>query len=255
MSTRKDPVRLLLDADVPEGQRALLRHDASFAPPPEAADQVWKGLAGALGAAAVAGAATQASKARSTLGTTATNLAAVVLALGLLTAAIVVGVRVAAPPVAPPPTAPVASAPKAAAPALAPPTERVAGERSPWADTPASEANHARPPVASPKPAPRIKPRPAAPPGEESTLIDQARLALRSGDPTRALKLLEECRRVFPAGAREEERELLTIQALVSAVRGTEAKARAAAFLRRYPDGPRAREVRALGLGAPEKMK
>jgi hypothetical protein len=236
VSTLKDPVRLVLDADCPQGQRALLRHDAGFEPPREAADQVWRGLAGAL---AAAGAATATPKA-----TAAAKLVAVALALGALTAAIVLGTHLVAPPAAPPPAAAVAPP----APTSLPRLEPAAGGPSPRGDAPAPAAEHAQP-FAAAKPAVRVKPRPPAPSGDESTLIEQARLALRSGDPTRALKLLEECRRVFPAGAREEERELLTIQALVSAVRGTEAKARAAAFLRKYPEGPGTGEIRALGLG------
>ena len=76
----------------------------------------------------------------------------------------------------------------------------------------------------------------------------QARQALRGGDATRALRLLAQCRRLFPTGVLAQERERLTIEALAAAGRGPEASARAAEFLRKYPDSPHAGEIRALGL-------
>jgi outer membrane protein assembly factor BamD (BamD/ComL family) len=83
-------------------------------------------------------------------------------------------------------------------------------------------------------------------------LIEEARRALRGGDPARALTLLETCRRLFPEGPLEREREWLTIQSLVGTVRGRDAKDRAAAFLKKFPDDPHARDLRAMGLAPKE---
>ena len=82
-------------------------------------------------------------------------------------------------------------------------------------------------------------------------MIRDARQALRAGNAARALRLLEEARQLFPTGVLQQERERLTIEALVKDGRRADASARAAAFLRRYPDSPHASEIRALGLDAP----
>jgi hypothetical protein len=272
MSSLKDPVRLVLDPSCPDGQRELLRHGASLEPPRDAEGVVWQALVGTLGAAAVGDAADASGKtttpanATKAVGATTQTLVAVVLALGALTGVVALGAHFVAATKAPPPVSkaspPVAAPqpPAPRAPAWAPPPEPTAVEKSPWEHAPPPVTNRAQPAAGSPKSV-RAKRQPAgaaATPspdtrsGDETASIEEARLALRSGDPARALRLLEECRRRFPAGVLGQERELLTIQALVSAVRGRETRERAAAFLRKYPRSPHAGEIRALGLGAPE---
>ena len=82
------------------------------------------------------------------------------------------------------------------------------------------------------------------------TLIKEARQALRDGNAARALRVLEECRRLHPAGVLVQERERLTVEALITGGRAAEASARASEFLRKYPDSPHAGEVRELGRRA-----
>jgi len=64
----------------------------------------------------------------------------------------------------------------------------------------------------------------------ERALLDDARSALGSGDAATALTLLDDHGRRFPRGQLGEEREALTIQALVMLQRSEEARARAAHF-------------------------
>src|SRR5262249_28508961 len=116
------------------------------------------------------------------------------------------------------------------------------------------EAKRARPTPAahrSVRAAAAARSVPGGPPShlrQETTLVSEARQVLRGGDPAGALRLLDECRRLFPNGVLVQERERLSIEALVAAGRPAEASARAAEFLRKYPDSPHAGEIRGLGL-------
>jgi len=76
----------------------------------------------------------------------------------------------------------------------------------------------------------------------ERALLDQARGALVQGEPRRAMLLLVRHRTRFPSGALAEERDAMTIEALVAESRYGEARAMAQAF--------RARNPRSLFLGA-----
>jgi hypothetical protein len=266
MSTGNDPVRLIADPGCPESQRTLLRLGADIAPPRDAEARVWTALAGALGGAAVAaGMAVDASTKTITTATDAkagllslkvVALTAALTALGVLGIAVLVATRNARPPAG---AAPV--------PAVEAPPRALTSPRAPTQTA-------TQPPTPTPTPAPAPAPRGAvAPParvaaptypgahralgsparrlGEETTLIRDARQALRAGNATRALRLLEEARQLFPAGVLQQERERLAIEALVKDGRRADASARAAAFLRRYPDSPHASEIRALGLDTP----
>jgi hypothetical protein len=64
----------------------------------------------------------------------------------------------------------------------------------------------------------------------ERTLIDAGRSALGSGDAAKALALFDEHARRYPRGQLGEEREALSIQALVVLGRYDDARARAARF-------------------------
>jgi hypothetical protein len=70
---------------------------------------------------------------------------------------------------------------------------------------------------------------------EESALLEQARIDLLRGSGARALQTLATHQRRFPAGRMLEQREALTIQALVLAGRRNEAHLRAERFRDRYP--------------------
>jgi hypothetical protein len=97
--------------------------------------------------------------------------------------------------------------------------------------------------------APSAKSPPAeAPPGalsQETHLVADARAALRSGDSSRALLLLEEHARRFPGGVLSEERDAERVAALCAAGRGDEARTRAARFSRDYPRSTLGAKVRA----------
>jgi hypothetical protein len=123
------------------------------------------------------------------------------------------------------------------------------------APTPSIAEATAAPSVASfvaqgePPPASDVAPRPsAAPPTvqEEARLVGRAREALRGGDPALALQRLEEIRLRFPGGVVRQEREALTIEALVRLGRRDDAARRAAAFVREFPASPYVTRVKDL---------
>jgi len=80
----------------------------------------------------------------------------------------------------------------------------------------------------------------------EAALLLEARQALVTS-PARALFLAQEHLRRYPHGILDQEREALTIEALVALGKVDEARARARAFERTYPASPhRARIEHAL---------
>jgi hypothetical protein len=83
---------------------------------------------------------------------------------------------------------------------------------------------------------------------EESAMILGARRVLRAGDPARALTLLDAAQARFPGGILVQEREALTIEALVRSGQRALATRRAEAFLRDYPKSPHATDVRSFVL-------
>lgn len=85
-------------------------------------------------------------------------------------------------------------------------------------------------------------PEPAAEPTEpeaslreQQVLLDRARLALGKGDVNRCITALESHRSRFPKSLLSEERDALTIKALVTAGNLTEARDRASTFVANYP--------------------
>ena len=70
---------------------------------------------------------------------------------------------------------------------------------------------------------------------KERALLDAARRALGSGDLGACLTELSKHARVFPAGKLAEEREAMTVNALVGVGRYAEARQKADRFARRYP--------------------
>lgn len=71
----------------------------------------------------------------------------------------------------------------------------------------------------------------------ERSLIETARSAAARRDAAAALDAVGQHARQFPHGQLVEEREALAVQALVLAGRDADARARAAAFRRRFPRG------------------
>jgi hypothetical protein len=70
---------------------------------------------------------------------------------------------------------------------------------------------------------------------KERALLDSARRALAAGEPQACLTELGKHARAFPSGKLAEEREAMTINALVGVARYSQAREKAALFSRRYP--------------------
>ncbi|MBK7535157.1 MAG: hypothetical protein IPI49_07220 [Myxococcales bacterium] len=92
-----------------------------------------------------------------------------------------------------------------------------------------------------------------APPSEQArrlaaevALLDRARAHLASGAFTAAADALSEHARTFDDGVLTAEAEVLRIDVLVQTKQRDQARARAAAFLLRYPSSPLAHRVRAI---------
>jgi hypothetical protein len=83
---------------------------------------------------------------------------------------------------------------------------------------------------------------------EESEMILGARRVLRAGDPLRALTLLAAARARFPEGILVQEREALSIEALVRSGQRALATKRAEAFLRAYPKSPHGADIKRVVL-------
>jgi hypothetical protein len=69
----------------------------------------------------------------------------------------------------------------------------------------------------------------------ERVLLDEARAAFVQSDPERSLERLERHRSAFPNALLGEERDAMTVEALVRLGRDEEARAHAVAFRRRWP--------------------
>jgi len=82
--------------------------------------------------------------------------------------------------------------------------------------------------------------------GDESAAVLEIRRALRAGDASHALRLLEQARQRFPKGALGQEREALTIEALAKSGARAAASRKAEAFLRAYPKSPYASDVQSF---------
>lgn len=78
----------------------------------------------------------------------------------------------------------------------------------------------------------------------ESRRIARARALLRGSNARGALVELEAVRRDFPNGTLAQEREALSIEALLALGEKANARERAGAFLSRYPKSPHAALVR-----------
>lgn len=102
------------------------------------------------------------------------------------------------------------------------------------------------PPAKAPAPsAPREAPRSAASSLEaERRLLERARQLVGSGRPTAALTVLGEYRREHPRPMLGQEREVLTIDALIASSQHAEAGKRARSFLGRFPESPHSSRLR-----------
>jgi len=127
----------------------------------------------------------------------------------------------------------------------------------PPAPVPAPPPEPKAPPTPA-KPAPKPEaPTPVAPApapstmGEESALIDQARMALLKGDFANAEAALASYRMRFPRGHLVEEQELMAIQVLLGRHQEIEARAAADRFRSAHPDSTLIRALDVLLEGVP----
>ncbi|MBK8252023.1 MAG: hypothetical protein IPK82_05080 [Polyangiaceae bacterium] len=81
---------------------------------------------------------------------------------------------------------------------------------------------------------------------EENELVGQARGALRSGDPARAMQILMQAGQKFPDGVLGQEREALMIEALAKSGSREAASVRAAAFIKAHPTSPHSARLQAF---------
>ncbi len=79
-------------------------------------------------------------------------------------------------------------------------------------------------------------------------MLAKARDLIRSGNPSEALSILDDVRVRHPDGVLVQERELLSIEALVRANQRGAAVDRARSFLGTWPESPYARRVRELSI-------
>ena len=99
-------------------------------------------------------------------------------------------------------------------------------------------------PQASPIAAPTAAPAHASSLEEDATLLRAANDALAAGDPTRALRLLDEHAARFPNSALEPERSAERVFAFCAEQKIDDAHAAAGSFLSAHPSGPLASRVR-----------
>jgi hypothetical protein len=143
-----------------------------------------------------------------------------------------------------PPGAPVVPAELAPSPTATP---AVTPLPSPRAALPRSQPAQ---PVQPTEPATPASVSPTSTVAEETRLLRGADEALRAGDATRALVLLDEHARTFPTGVFSEERSAERVSALCKLGRVAEARDDAQRFLRTVPDSPLAKSVRESCAGA-----
>lgn len=279
------PKPWLEDNDASSAVRDLLHAGKNMDPPDGAERAVWLALLGQVGAAGAGGAAGggaaggtakagAAAKAASAAGTTAGGVAAKAVGGGVVKAMLlgavsgiiaVSGYTVLepSPSKAPEIQAPVANEAPASPPKVseakgtpAAPTEQPKAEPPPRqvvsAPAPTSTGGTAEEPApkesapASAAPAPDTPEDRASRLREENDLLNQARGALRGGDPGRAMAILEQARQKFPGGVLGQEREALTIEALAKSGAREAASARAAAFIAAHPTSPHAARLQAF---------
>jgi hypothetical protein len=224
----------LFEGDATDLERELLRAGREDRLSGRDRRAIWLGVAAQAAPLAAATpavpAAAKVAGAKVIAGGAAAKATLVALVIGGASVGIVAGRRSA-----PAPTAPAAiEAPRAPAapPAPPPPVDEVGpnvAERAPAAHAPRRAA------------ASRL--------AAEGRAVLDARRALRDGRADEALRTLEAARAEYGAGALEQEREALTIEALARAGRRDLAAARAAAFLKAHPGSPHAATVR--GFAAP----
>jgi hypothetical protein len=126
------------------------------------------------------------------------------------------------------------TAPMSTTPAPAPEKASTIHAPSP-AETTSVGSVQVREPVRQPAPRDRLS--------REVALLSRATSALHAGDPTAALKALEEHQRKFPNGVLSEERRAAKALALCSLARFNEGRSELARLAPQSPEAARAREL------------
>jgi len=125
------------------------------------------------------------------------------------------------------------------------------------ASAPIALVASAAPVVAPSTPADLASPRPSAPPNKvsvaasanaaaELAMLDQARGAIRSGEPAEALSILDAYRSRFPRGAMGPEASILRVEALVRAGDRAGAEREGESFRGANPNSPYAARIASL---------
>lgn len=219
---------------------------------------------GAAGAASAAGLAAEGAAAAAAAGKGLSALLLVKVVGGILLAgAAGAGIWLAAAPLeTSPPAAPSAAVANSAVAALPAPSSAAAERPSPEQPAAASPAEPAAPEAlpAAPtaKPATPVKASAAAatkapedPLEDETRRLREAHGALQSGDPEKALHLLDEQSAAYAGGQLREERAAARVLTLCKLGKVDEARAAAAAFLRDNPRSPLSDRVRGGCPAAP----
>jgi hypothetical protein len=232
-----------LDAD----ERRMLRAGRRLGVPPGAKRAVWAALATGLPAATAAASAAAASTTAAGVVTTVSlvKYGAIGVLLGVSTMTTVALVRAPSHPPSPGAAQPQASAPVRAKtapvrPRPVPPTAAFDAPAGMPSVAPAAER-----PAASPSATvvPAAPPVPAAT-DTEARRVAAARALTRAGHPRAALDALDALARDIPHGELVQEREALSIEALLMLGERAEARRRATSFLKRFANSPHSAAAR-----------
>ncbi len=101
----------------------------------------------------------------------------------------------------------------------------------------------------APPPKPKVAAKSDVPDEREVALLQQAMAAIQAGRANEGLELLERHRARYEAGVLAQEREVLSIQALMSLGRTGDARSKATAFRRRWPTSPHLLRIDSLLKG------
>ena len=230
-------------------ERELVGAGRDAGPSREQKRAMWGAIASQAIPPATGPRAAPAVGAAASTGLTAIKGAAILVLLG---AGLVASYRTMRGPI-PPRTQ--SSAPATAPAAPPPPDEQPPGVSPPPVGAPAAEGPRSLKVAAHSAPRPNalaaatlVENTRASQLREESAMILGARRVLRARDPAGALTLLDAARTRFADGGLVQEREALTIEALVRSGQRALATKRAEAFLRDYPKSPHGADVRSLVL-------
>jgi hypothetical protein len=259
------------DGALDDDERRALRAGFAAPVPVGARNVVWRELRNKL-PLGIAGAALGVTSVKAAGAASLVKMGLTGIALGSVVAvAVVGGERLLTP--APDVKRPVSTVRRLPAPTPAPLAPRASNEPAPTLDptpelpqpppprerprTPQGGSELSAPAVEWKAPAPQRSvasfPVPTPPPVTnidagtatlESRRVADARTHLRAGSAAHALAILDGVRRDFPNGVLTQEREALTIEALLALGEYSRARSLASSFLARYPGSPHAEAAR-----------